>query len=334
MGKQFKGDSYNFSDRLTRFEPHYEKIWRYSAQLLVDREYHRRINAILCPTFLMLTGALLLSKSDELSDFLKKRFSRIVYPLLSWSFIYILYDLILQWKNGNRPGISDAGVFIFENLKNGASFHLWYIYMLIGIYLFIPIIRKWITNASQREILYYLAIWILVIIFGMPFIKDLKPNIDLSYFAGYMGYPILGFFLAAQKIKKRVIPISLFAAGVIITIGGAYLGSLYTGKFYEGFYEYLSPNVVLASMGIFMLIKNTNFDGKLFRKLFDLISRHSYGIYLSHVLVLNILSHVGISWNVFHPVIGISLTVALCLPISLMITYAINRISLGKYVSG
>src|SRR5665213_1648897 len=47
------------------------------------------------PVFVMVTGALLLHRDYQLGDFLKKRLSRIVWPFLFWSLVYIGYS----WYN-------------------------------------------------------------------------------------------------------------------------------------------------------------------------------------------------------------------------------------------
>lgn len=36
---------------------------------------------------------------------------------------------------------------------------LWYLYMLIGVYLFIPIIGVWLNTASAKDIRIFLAFW-------------------------------------------------------------------------------------------------------------------------------------------------------------------------------
>ena len=110
------------------------------------------------PAFVMITGALLLHKEYEIGSFLKKRLSRVVIPFLFWSLVYIAYS----WYNEEITFGSDIGANIrqvLHLLKYGSSYHLWYVYMLIGLYFFIPVIGKFVRNASENEILYFLIVW-------------------------------------------------------------------------------------------------------------------------------------------------------------------------------
>ena len=86
------------------------------------------------PLFFMISGALLLRIDYSLFDFLKKRFVRIIPPFIFWSLVYIIVDTFI---------LGDQAYSIFEifkliavNLIIGSKFHLWFIYTLLGIYLF------------------------------------------------------------------------------------------------------------------------------------------------------------------------------------------------------
>jgi surface polysaccharide O-acyltransferase-like enzyme len=288
------------------------------------------------PIFLMLTGALILPKKYELGDFLKKRILRILPPFLFWSIIYILYNFPSEYPKGVDLTIIGSIKYIIMSFKNGASYHLWYVYMIIGIYLFIPIISKWIINSTKNEITYYVLIWFIVILINLPFFIKSKPNIDLTYFSGFLGYPILGYLLTVKipDNKLKLYPHLSFILGTSITIIGTYLLTKNKGQFISDFYSFLSPNVIIASIGIFLFFKQSNFKNRFLTAMTNFISTYSYGIYLAHIFVLNLLLKVGISWTFINPIIGILLTTLLCLTISSIIIYIINKIPYGRYISG
>jgi surface polysaccharide O-acyltransferase-like enzyme len=288
------------------------------------------------PIFLMLTGALILPRTYELGDFLKKRISRILLPFIFWSFVYIIYNLITNWQNGIDISSFELIKYIIISFKHGASYHLWYVYTIIGIYLFIPIISKWIVNSTKNEITYYIIVWFIVILINLPLIIKVKPDVDLSYFSGFLGYPILGYLLTIKFIdnKTKLYPLLLFIIGISITIFGTYLLTKNKGQFYGGFYSYVSPNVIIASTGVFLFFRHSNFRSKCFTNLIKFISKYSYGIYLAHVFVLILLSKIGISWSFINPIIGIPLTTISCLSISSIIIYIINKSPYGTYISG
>lgn len=290
------------------------------------------------PIFVMLTGALLLSKEYEIGDFLKKKLVRIIFPLLFWSCIYIIYALFDNYLNGNKTSLYETIKFIYNSFKNGSSFHLWYIYMIVGIYLFIPIIGKWVRNANEKEILYFLIIWLCTLFLNQPIIAKYKLKIDLTYFSGFLGYLILGYYLSIKTFKNQkkinIISILLIFFGTIITIFGTYFVSNYYGKFNYLFYDYLTPNVLLVSIGLFVLFKNLNYNNTKLKIIYNFISKYSYGIYLVHVLILTILSKFGIEWDFINPIFAIPIKTFMCLFISGIIVYLVNKLPYGKFISG
>ncbi|MFQ3575547.1 MAG: acyltransferase family protein [Cytophagales bacterium] len=287
------------------------------------------------PIFLMISGSLMFSKNYESEgEFLKKRVLRILLPFLFWSMIYIMVSLIQKFIHGEYLSLIEVLKFILLELRNGACFHLWYIYMIFGLYLFFPIIGKWLQHSKNNGIKYFLGIWLLTVFINMPYVNKLMPIIDLSYFSGYIGFPILGYYLNNISLnfeKKKLIYVLMFLTGTLITIFGTYLATFYKGSFYEGFYSYLSPNVILASVGVFLLFKDFF---KLNSKVILFLSKYSYGTYLIHILVLSVLSKIGLNYAFITPLIGIPLISVLCFVLSTLIIWGLNKLPFGKYISG
>ena len=97
------------------------------------------------PVFLMISGVLLLDKIQLFGTFIKKRFSRVLLPFLFWSSIYLLVYLGWMMVHNQQFFTSETFDQLIFKLRYGAEYHLWYIYMLIGIYLFVPIISTFIS---------------------------------------------------------------------------------------------------------------------------------------------------------------------------------------------
>jgi surface polysaccharide O-acyltransferase-like enzyme len=292
------------------------------------------------PAFVMLTGVLMLSRLYELNDFLKKRFSRIVLPFLFWSFIYAMVALRDKILAGDVMSFLETIKWLANLLRNnGISFHLWYIYMIIGIYLFIPIISKWVQNATEKEILYFILIWIFTLFINQPILSEFRINIDLTYFSGFLGYLVLGYYLSIKSFtySKKMInlfSILLIVIGVSITIFGTYFLSLQNNSFQEYFYNYTNLNVLVASVGVFLFFKNLEISNLLVLRISTFISKYSYGIYLVHILVLRFMGTMKINYNFINPIFAIPFATLICLLISTLIIYCINKLPYGKYISG
>jgi len=284
------------------------------------------------PVFFMLSGALLLGKDYDLSSFLKKRFWRIIPPLIFWSLIYIFYDYILVGEKYFT--LIEFIKMVIKNLFYGSKFHLWFIYTLLGLYLFIPILRKWIKNSGNKEIVYFLIIWVLTIIYSIPHFNIYLPKVPLTNFTGYIGYFVLGYFLSNLTIKNKYVPIMFILIGMSITIYGTYYLTLKNNEYSEYFYGYLTPNVLLSSMGIFLLFKNFVIKNKRIRKVILFFSKHSFGIYLVHVFILALLNSVGINWKLTDTIISIPITAVICFLLSSLIIYLLRKVRYGTYISG
>ncbi|WP_295673082.1 acyltransferase family protein [uncultured Mucilaginibacter sp.] len=291
------------------------------------------------PAFVMITGALLLPREYEIASFLKKRLSRVVVPFLFWSLIYVWYS----WYNEEITFGADAWANIkqvLHLLKTGSSYHLWYVYMLIGLYFFIPVIGKFVRNASEKELIYFLAVWFGVMLITQPYLSRYNPSVDMHYFAGFAGYLVLGYYLANKDFNIKYLRfwmLLLFLFSIaLIAIGSRLLISypIYPGTM---LYEPINPAVLLLAISAFMLAKLTvPKTSPAITRARDFAGRYNYGIYLAHALVLYFLDDLfGISYKLGMPILSIPLTALICFAISLPLGWAVNKIPfVGKWISG
>jgi surface polysaccharide O-acyltransferase-like enzyme len=302
-------------------------------------DFFNAITRFAVPAFVMVTGALLLHRDYEIGSFLKKRLTRVVVPFLFWSLVYVWYS----WYNEEITFSSDAWADIkqvLHLLKYGSSYHLWYVYMLIGLYFFIPVIGKFVRNASEKEILYFLIVWFAVMLITQPYLSRYNPSVDMHYFAGFAGYLVLGHYLTFKDFNIKHLRLwmaALFIFSVaLIEIGSWWLISYpkWPGTM---FYEPVSPAVVMVAASVFMMVKLTVFKMQpLIIRIRDFAGGYNYGIYLGHALVLYFLDDLfGISYKLCAPVIAIPLTALICFVITLLLVWVVNKIPfIGKWISG
>ena len=94
------------------------------------------------PFFFMLSGYLLLEKDEPIYTFFKKRFNKVLIPLVIWSLFYIF------WKAYYEDS-SEISLYSFYSIAlSPAYFHLWFLYAIIGIYL---TVIKFVYGASLAE---------------------------------------------------------------------------------------------------------------------------------------------------------------------------------------
>jgi surface polysaccharide O-acyltransferase-like enzyme len=291
------------------------------------------------PVFVMISGALLLNpdKNDSLHVFLNKRASKIILPFVFWIVFYTI------WKYKSDLGSMSIPAAVKEMMSGNVYFHLWFLYMIVGIYLITPLIQIIIRHGNRQIIEYYLIIWFITssLFTLFPYLLDVRIGLQLPYFTGYLGYFILGYYLhhfnLTSKMKKIIYAGG--AIGLLVTLFGTYIGTE-RADFFDGyFYEYHSPNTVLASIAIFVLFRSINWDSMLpkdgqFMKWMNSISIASFGIYLIHPLVMNVIASdemmklIGfkINYSLIHPVIGTPITIIVVLLLSHLSIWIMRKI--------
>lgn len=291
------------------------------------------------PVFVMLSGALLLDKDLPVTDFLKKRFSRILYPFLYWSLIYISVSLYFKSLHGYHFEWSKTSVWIIKQLLNGSSYHFWYIYMILGLYLFIPVLGKWVRNCPRKEIYYFLAIWGFAQILDIPILEEFKSRIRLDFFADYMGYLVLGYLLSKASFhqfkRKSLLFLTLSVSLLAFTVGMVIYDKYHPTHQAGNWFSPTAPNIILLASSIFLFFRFTRIQNPVLISILAFISRYSYGIFLAHVLVLSRMANWWqIHWNFTHPALAIPLTTLICLLVSTAIVYLISLLPRGKWIAG
>lgn len=296
------------------------------------------------PLFVMLSGALILRQDKELIPYLKNRFWRIIVPFLFWALVYcIVYVLSIWTKIDGEKAVSTftemlKDVFFYKGLFRMQAFHFWYVYMIVGLFLTVPILRKWIKNATKNEVGYFLLLWAISIIFLSPLMATYKPNFDFTFFSGYLGYFVLGYYLSEKefelKLLNKKILAFVFLILVLFTAYGTYYLTSSQESLNEEFFKYLSPNIVLLSITAFLWLMKFQIKNVRLSKWMQTVNKYSFGIYLVHIIVLRILKNLSIDWTFIHPLVGIPLTACICFVSSFAIIFILNKIPLGKYISG
>ncbi len=238
------------------------------------------LSRIAVPLFFMVSGYLLLRKEEPYEEFFRKRALKVLIPFLAWSVIYLL------WKREGFElpfSLKLAASYAIKIIRGPRENHLWFFYALIGLYLFTPILRVFVSKATLRDLFYFCGLWFLVVpVFS--FLQEFTPiriGFELYLVAGYSGYFMLGYLLGKFEFTRP----RLYRFSVLFLLFLSGTTWLNTYQKSEYFISYLSVNVVLMTALAFILLREVKIGDRLNRFLAPL-SRASFGIYLIHVIVL------------------------------------------------
>ncbi len=286
------------------------------------------------PLFLVLSGATLLTKQYSLIDFYKKRMSRVLIPFLFWLPAYWVFRwfMLQAWE---RPrdiySILQWGADLF--VAEGVSKHLWFVYMILLLYLFVPFIAGLLKKASRRNVLIFLISWLVLNglqLSGVFAVDSFGLIIKKLYsYSLYAGYLVLGYFLFTSTVRfkaEKLLAVLIFVISVIVASVSTYYLSRQCGKQTLTMMNSFSLNTFLQTVAVFVFFKNTYFKNKIVLKIIRTISNYSFGIYLVHIMVISLFFRVGIFWTMAHPLVSVPFVVLLTLLTSFSVIYLLRKI--------
>jgi peptidoglycan/LPS O-acetylase OafA/YrhL len=147
---------------------------------------------------------------------------------------------------------------------------------------------------------------------------------------------VLGNYLFKTTRKfNLLLLISLFLTGFLYTAIRTYFISIQENETNELFMDNLSLNVCLMSFCVYLICKHGNYaPHSTWQRAVDIICRYSYGMYLSHLLILNIFLRLGLKFEFIHPIISIPLITITCLLISCGLIMVMKKIPVLKMLAG
>lgn len=258
------------------------------------------------PIFIMISGAFLLDENKSISKTkLVGYCRRIVISFFGWSFVYALWNKIISyefvWHNFS---ISE----MWSNFYMG-PYHFWYMYVILGLYLILPFLRKCLSQCDKKEIEYMLILFFLfsivvpilqrfeIFAFVLYWVESMK----ISSISGYIGLFILGYYLRKYgeqiKIKKQILLI-IFVFALVFMIIFTFICENKTGlrdDFWQGCF---SIWVIIQAVCLFQLSMSCE-DWLVRRKastknIIVELSKNSFGVYLCHDMFISLLWRVGI----------------------------------------
>ena len=287
------------------------------------------------PLFLMLVGSFL-KTNLRIREFLEDRFWGMVVPFIFFSISLTLIVIIIC---GFNPGLlkffgmdSFTLYGAYKLLKNVLFAQSWfsiqysYMWLIFGVYLFIPILKRWVQNAPLREVEYFLVIWFIVSLLKSTFNIDLA--LYINYFMGPIGFVVLGYYLMNTRWKifnNKNFGLILF---VVMTLILPILSPIISGSNDIEIFNRYSVYMILQSAGLFIFLKNLKglyqepTKSKKFYKFLLNLSKVTIGIFLMYEIIIGTIMKISFTHSNFYYMSVICFIIAFCVPYGLMIIFS------------
>jgi surface polysaccharide O-acyltransferase-like enzyme len=287
------------------------------------------------PLFVMTSGLLLLepARNGSILHFIRSRLLRVLVPSLGWAMIY------LAWRVSYHGEHLSLGRAAHDVVSGRVYAHLWFIYMILGLYLVTPILRVYVSHAGAANQRYFVALW-LVMSSLLPFLERwsaVTVGLDRIVTVNFVGYFVLGHVLRGIVLtpRQRAIAWVAFVMAIGVTAAGTYIVSASPPySLDESFYDSFSPNVVAMSIAVLLLIKSARSSATSGRAKLAAgvrwLAGASFGIYLVHPIVQELfqggLLGVRIDGVVGPALIAIPLTTFAVMVVSALLVAALRRL--------
>lgn len=294
----------------------------HSKEFLVMTIYNS-LTRFAVPVFFMLSGLFLVSP-DRKNPAVSRRFLKLLMLFYVWSAFYAFQGIAIDTLSGEfSMEVWKASV---QRFIYGHS-HMWFISLLLGFYLLIPVARQ---ICIKKEILqYYLMLWIafrflvpcLTNLFHLYIIQARIDSLGLDILVGYFGYFLLGYYLNATNIKKeiRLVIYTMGLVALCLTIFLTIRDCIASGTCAENWFSPNSPNILVLSIAIFTCFKYGKALDKVKRPtLWQKISGYTFFVYMFHMFVIEKLNLVGINTLSFPVVISIPILTIFSFGVSLL----------------
>lgn len=322
------------------------------------------------PLFVIISGVLLLPVNMDTHTFYKKRLTRIIAPLVFWGIVtpILYYGYVNSGVQPTNLNLADyttsemlVKILTFPLNFNYDIIPLWYLYMLIGLYLFMPIITPWLQSATKKDLKLFLYIWGFTML--VPYLQMAAPLLGYKgnygnmgifgvvdwnafgtfyYFSGFLGYLVLAFYLKKYPLgwswgKTWAVAAPLYIVGYCIT----YFGFVLTQKYYPGSYAQLEiiwyfygMNVFMMTIAAYIVLQKVNIKNERWAKAFAYVAKLTFGIYLCHFLLVQIGYDFVYNTIPVAPALQIPIIAVLAFTVSAIVVLLLSKLPKSKYIIG
>lgn len=212
----------------------------------------------------MLSGAFILDndKNAAFSYFYKKSFKKLFIPVLIFSILYFIWNYLIIYCSTSVFHTKHFEINLLIEpitkwLKGEPFYHLWYMYMLIGLYALAPVILR-LKNDIGFERFEKLAIVFIILasIAAWTTYSVTRWNPGSSFC--FLGYFMLGYVIRKKCSANNIKAFLFITLGILIEAATSYLryrqvllGIAEADQIMMKLFAPTCPSIVLASICIF-----------------------------------------------------------------------------------
>lgn len=239
------------------------------------------------PVFVLISGYYLLPRDIALDRLARKVFTLFLTALV-WSALYLLNQIFVYRQVFDAKEIAR---FILT-----LPVHLWYLYALIGLYLFTPLLAVFHQHADKQQ---YQYILLLLFLLGSPLVlllrsgsfpvlEEIISRMKIPYTTGFLFLFLSSGYFAKFGISsrcRRFFPIIGIAGTMCTIIVTIFLHGSETPL------SFFSPNVMVSGIGFFVFCKD-RFQSvpQPVRQFIQQLAPCMSGVYLVHMMLLSWIS--------------------------------------------
>ena len=242
------------------------------------------------PCFVMVTGALLLPPEKEVGyrRLFTGYIARVVKAIVLFGALFVALEMIFDPE---QRTVQHALEGLYEIFSGGGWSHMWYLYCLLGLYLLLPVYKKFTASADEKDVAYLLAVYgLFEAVLPLLGIWNIKCGFYIHVSSIYPFWLLLGYWLRrwGTRFPRWAYGAAFITATVVIA--GASYAATWRHLTLDGLFGYSSPLVIVQAGGLAGWFFQSRSDGtdKVGRVLGN-IDRHSFGIYLIHMAYIRLI---------------------------------------------
>lgn len=305
---------------------HVSNIYSRSYLLIENESYlvsiiFNTISRISVPLFFMISGALLLDRNFNTKKYIQ-RLLKFVMLIAVWDIIYLIWEYFF---------LDITYTKLYKLIITPYRAHLWFLYTIIILYAVQPLLKLILDKANKPIKIVLFILWFILSTISM-YNRIISKIFTIFSYIGYfaIGKYLYEYIKSNDTKKYNIIMIVMLLFSYIASI---YLNMIASNKFnmfYNLFFAYRTPYIMLNSFIVFILIYNL-FHNKKQNKIIMLLSDLSLGVYLIHGVFLDVTSKF-IDYKLVNPLFGIPAFTIFIFIFSTLLVYFLKKIKLFKTI--